>query len=145
MWCCYAHVKMKPDMSGSNTSCFPSVSTLTLTNTILLPVSHWRGFLLTSCFQISSSKHEQKESVTSLYRHRWLLIHRSSLHCGRNVNRKRRDRDAMCWALRAFTLPWLEAPWPKQISIRRTWSTEGPNHEHKEMISADFWVWDWLN
>ena len=46
-------------------------------------------------------------------------------HWASNVNRKGRDSDAMCWALRAFTLPWLWAPWPKQIRNRSTWSTGG--------------------
>lgn len=44
-------------------------------------------------------------------------------HRASNVNRKGSDSVAMCWALRAFTLPWPWAPWPEQISIWDTWST----------------------
>lgn len=64
-------------------------------------------------------------------------------HWASNVNRKYRDSNAMCWALRAFTLPWPWAPWLKQISIWNTWSTGGMSkiNFRSEMTFTDFSFW----
>lgn len=54
-------------------------------------------------------------------------------HQASNVNRKGRDSDAMRWALRAFTLPWLWAPWPKQINI---WVRDQQEEKNEHEIMA---------
>lgn len=55
-----------------------------------------------------------------------------------NVNRKGRDSDAMRWALRAFTLPWLWAPWPKQINI---WIRDQQEEKHETTALTVFSLW----
>lgn len=61
----------------------------------------------------------------------------SAEHWACSVNRKGRDSDAMRCALRAFTLPWPCASWPKQISIWNTWWRRERAWSH-EMIFTDF-------
>lgn len=59
-------------------------------------------------------------------------------HQASNVNRKGRDSDAMRWALRAFTLPWLWAPWPKQINI---WIRDQQEEKHETTALTVFSLW----
>lgn len=59
-------------------------------------------------------------------------------HQASNVNRKGRDSDAMRCALRAFTLPWLWAPWPKQINI---WIRDQQEEKHETTALTVFSLW----